>query len=249
MLGFWNYMSDMLQVDVFAYECKRSPTPPSILFSQTLRRQPLAQHCVHSAGRADSGYGHSTGTPSEDNMYSDARAALQLLVSAPPSPAEWSPPLAHLTHVALPRWPRRDSAFAPPPHYPRVSSVLATAQVEGFKLKPERDIILYGKSIGSCPTCHLASRTRVRGVMIVSGLASGSRVLFPTNLRFSSNPLNMLYVMRYSMLSTRLLCTHVQLTSISTIVAFLFSFLFFLLCNSLHLLLLSPPFLHLQHIS
>ena len=52
--------------------------------------------------------------------------------------------------------------------------------VDGFKLKPERDIILYGKSIGSCPTCHLASRTRVRGVVIVSGLASGSRVLFPT---------------------------------------------------------------------
>ena len=52
--------------------------------------------------------------------------------------------------------------------------------VEGFKLKPERDIILYGKSIGSCPTCHLASRARVRGVVIVSGLASGSRVLFPT---------------------------------------------------------------------
>jgi pimeloyl-ACP methyl ester carboxylesterase len=99
VLGFWTYMSDALQVDVFAYEY--------------------------------SGYGHSTGTPSEENMYSDARAALQLLV-------------------------------------------------DGFKLKPERDIILYGKSIGSCPTCHLASRARVRGVMIVSGLASGSRVLFPT---------------------------------------------------------------------
>ena len=52
--------------------------------------------------------------------------------------------------------------------------------VDGFKLQPERDIILYGKSIGSCPTCHLASRARVRGVVIVSGLASGSRVLFPT---------------------------------------------------------------------
>lgn len=99
VLGFWTYMSDALQVDVFAYEY--------------------------------SGYGHSTGTPSEDNMYSDARAALQLLV-------------------------------------------------EGFKLKPERDIVLYGKSIGSCPTCHLASRNRFRGVMVVSGLASGSRVLFPT---------------------------------------------------------------------
>ena len=99
VLGFWTYMSDALQVDVFAYEY--------------------------------SGYGHSTGTPSEDNMSSDARAALQLLV-------------------------------------------------DGFKLVPERDIVLYGKSIGSCPTCHLASRARVRGVMVVSGLASGSRVLFPT---------------------------------------------------------------------
>ena len=99
VLGFWSYMSDALQVDVFAYEY--------------------------------SGYGHSTGTPSEENMYSDARAALQLLV-------------------------------------------------DGFKLKPERDIVLYGKSIGSCPTSHLASRGRFRGVIIVSGLASGSRVLFPT---------------------------------------------------------------------
>ena len=78
-----------------------------------------------------SGYGHSTGTPSEENIYSDARAAMTLLT-------------------------------------------------EGFKLKPERDIVLYGKSLGSCPTCHLASRHRVRGVIVVSGLASGSRVLFPT---------------------------------------------------------------------
>jgi len=78
-----------------------------------------------------SGYGHSTGTPSEENMYSDAKAALSLLV-------------------------------------------------DGFKLKPERDIVLYGKSLGSCPTSYLASKTRVRGVVIVSGLASGARVLFPT---------------------------------------------------------------------
>ena len=109
VLGFWSYMSDALQVDVFAYEY--------------------------------SGYGHSTGTPSEDNMYSDARAALQLLV-------------------------------------------------DGFKLKPERDIVLYGKSIGTCPTSYLAGRHRFRGVMLVSGLASGSRVLFPTTKLY---PLDILY--------------------------------------------------------
>jgi len=109
VLGFWSYMSDALQVDVFAYEY--------------------------------SGYGHSTGTPSEEHMYSDAKAALQLLV-------------------------------------------------DGFKLKPERDIVLYGKSIGTCPTCYLAGRHRFRGVMLISGLASGSRVLFPTT-KFS--PMDMLY--------------------------------------------------------
>lgn len=78
-----------------------------------------------------SGYGHSSGKPSEDNMYADARAAFKLLV-------------------------------------------------EGFGLKPELNIVLYGKSIGSCPTAYLASQHRVRGVVIVSGLASGARVLFPT---------------------------------------------------------------------
>ncbi len=118
VLGFWSYMSDALQVDVFAYEY--------------------------------SGYGHSTGTPSEENMYSDARAALQLLV-------------------------------------------------DGFKLKPERDIVLYGKSIGTCPTSYLAGRNRFRGVMLVSGLASGSRVLFPTTKFY---PMDMLYFNNIGRLAT-----------------------------------------------
>ena len=47
VLAFWSWLSDVLQVDVFAYEY--------------------------------SGYGHSTGEPSEQNLYSDAKAALELL--------------------------------------------------------------------------------------------------------------------------------------------------------------------------
>lgn len=50
---------------------------------------------------------------------------------------------------------------------------------DGFKLKPERDVVVYGKSLGSCPTSYLASKHLVRGVIIVCGLASGARVLFP----------------------------------------------------------------------
>ena len=61
-----------------------------------------------------SGYGHSTGKPSEDNLYSDARAALKLLV----------------TRIGL---------------------------------HAERDIVVVGKSLGSCAACHLASRGSFRG--------------------------------------------------------------------------------------
>jgi len=98
VLQYWAYMSQQLQVDVFAYEY--------------------------------SGYGHATGSPCEANLYSDARAALKILV-------------------------------------------------DGFGLKPERDIVVFGKSLGSCPTCYLAGKHAFRGVVVCSGLASGARVLFP----------------------------------------------------------------------
>ena len=49
-------------------------------------------------------------------------------------------------------------------------------------LVPERDIVLYGKSIGSCPTWYLASKHIFRGVVVVSGLASGVRTLCSNRL-------------------------------------------------------------------
>ena len=50
---------------------------------------------------------------------------------------------------------------------------------ETLGLLPSRDIVLYGKSIGSVPTLHLARYHAVRGVILVSGLASGARTLSP----------------------------------------------------------------------
>lgn len=44
-------------------------------------------------------------------------------------------------------------------------------------LRPETDIVLYGKSIGACAACHLASKHRVRAVILCSPIASGVRVL------------------------------------------------------------------------
>ena len=50
---------------------------------------------------------------------------------------------------------------------------------ETLGLVAKRDIILYGKSIGSAPTLHLATLHEVRGIILVSGVASGSRALSP----------------------------------------------------------------------
>ena len=54
--------------------------------------------------------------------------------------------------------------------------------METHGLVPERDIVLYGKSIGSCAACYLASRHTFRGIILVSPLASGARLVSSGNL-------------------------------------------------------------------
>lgn len=49
----------------------------------------------------------------------------------------------------------------------------------------QEDIILYGQSVGSGPTLHLASRLhRLRGVVLHSAILSGIRVLYNVKLTF-----------------------------------------------------------------
>ena len=84
------------------------------------------------------GYGKSTGTPSEDNCYADIDAAYK-----------------YLTEVR--------------------------------RIQPEQ-IVLYGRSLGSGPSCYLASKTAtagrsVGGVILQSPLLSAYRVAF--NFRFT----------------------------------------------------------------
>ncbi|XP_022135546.1 protein ABHD17B-like [Momordica charantia] len=82
-----------------------------------------------------SGYGASTGKPSEFNTYHDIEAVYNCLRS-----------------------------------------------VYGIK---EEDMILYGQSVGSGPTLHLASRLqRLRGVVLHSAILSGIRVLYPVKMTF-----------------------------------------------------------------
>ncbi|CAO2822520.1 unnamed protein product [Amaranthus hypochondriacus] len=80
-----------------------------------------------------SGYGASTGKPTEYNTYYDIEAVYQCL--------------------------KREC-----------------------NVKQE-DLILYGQSVGSGPTLHLASRmTRLRGVVLHSAILSGIRVLYPVKV-------------------------------------------------------------------
>ncbi|XP_043813898.1 alpha/beta hydrolase domain-containing protein 17C-like isoform X4 [Manihot esculenta] len=49
----------------------------------------------------------------------------------------------------------------------------------------EEDLILYGQSVGSGPTLHLASRLeKLRGVVLHSAILSGIRVLCPIKMTF-----------------------------------------------------------------
>ncbi|KAK9098355.1 hypothetical protein Syun_025400 [Stephania yunnanensis] len=82
-----------------------------------------------------SGYGASTGKPSEFNTYYDIDAVYNCLKSE-------------------------------------------------YNIKPE-DVILYGQSVGSGPTLHLASGlSRLRAVVLHSAILSGIRVLYPVKLTF-----------------------------------------------------------------
>uniref|UniRef100_A0ACD5YPN9 Uncharacterized protein n=1 Tax=Avena sativa TaxID=4498 RepID=A0ACD5YPN9_AVESA len=80
-----------------------------------------------------SGYGASTGKPSEYNTYCDIEAVYDCLKKE-------------------------------------------------YGIEPE-DLILYGQSVGSGPTLHLASRLeKLRGVVLHSGILSGIRVLYPVKV-------------------------------------------------------------------
>ncbi|XP_071724858.1 uncharacterized protein [Rutidosis leptorrhynchoides] len=82
-----------------------------------------------------SGYGASTGKPSEFNTYHDIEAVYDCL--------------------------KRE-----------------------YDTKQE-ELILYGQSVGSGPTVHLASRLqRLRGVVLHSAILSGIRVLYPVKMTF-----------------------------------------------------------------
>lgn len=51
--------------------------------------------------------------------------------------------------------------------------------MEVHELRPASEIVLVGKSLGTCACCHLASKETFRGLLLISGIASGMRVRRP----------------------------------------------------------------------
>ncbi|KAM0982254.1 hypothetical protein ACFX2A_015497 [Malus domestica] len=92
--------------------------------------------CSSKQRRFDySGYGASTGKPSEFNTYYDIEAVYNCLKS-------------------------------------------------DYEIRQE-DLIVYGQSVGSGPTLHLASQLKkLRAVVLHSAILSGIRVLYPVRLTF-----------------------------------------------------------------
>jgi len=101
-----------------------------------------------------SGYGASTGKPSEKNLYADIDAAWHLL--------------------------RFVFAVTSASSYDSCKLILICRTRYG--ISPE-NIILYGQSIGTVPTVDLASRYEVGAVVLHSALMSGMRVAFPNTKR------------------------------------------------------------------
>jgi len=62
--------------------------------------------------------------------------------------------------------------------YSSIDAVLQHLLDNGAKLD---HIFLYGKSVGSVPTVRLAMNRKFAGVVLVSALASGARVVFPNS--------------------------------------------------------------------
>lgn len=66
--------------------------------------------------------------------------------------------------------------------YQDIVAVYEWCRQQGIVKKPEKEIILYGQSVGSGPTCYLARRQPVAGVILHSPFLSGLRVITPSRL-------------------------------------------------------------------
>lgn len=107
-----------------------------------------------------SGYGVSTGKPSEKNLYADIDAAWHALRSRYVRILRLESMLLYWYNIEI------------------LYLFILLPCCLRYGISPE-NIILYGQSIGTVPTVDLASRYECAAVVLHSPLTSGMRVAFP----------------------------------------------------------------------
>ncbi|XP_054943864.1 alpha/beta hydrolase domain-containing protein 17C isoform X1 [Physeter macrocephalus] len=137
-----------------------------------------------------SGYGVSSGKPSEKNLYADIDAAWQALRTRPTDDVNWIFAVREACPLGLPGTLKGFHSLRR--HLRGVcwslvrdngDRIQSGARPQNFRVvwygvSPE-NIILYGQSIGTVPTVDLASRYECAAVILHSPLMSGLRVAFP----------------------------------------------------------------------
>ncbi|XP_068954785.1 alpha/beta hydrolase domain-containing protein 17C isoform X1 [Petaurus breviceps papuanus] len=129
-----------------------------------------------------SGYGVSSGKPSEKNLYADIDAAWQALRTRV-FYQQWNYwvkgcMIIFVTFTAYCQIPlQKDSTSLQIPPAMNECTCFSTIPPQ-YGVSPE-NIILYGQSIGTVPTVDLASRYECAAVILHSPLMSGLRVAFP----------------------------------------------------------------------
>ncbi|KAK3533206.1 hypothetical protein QTP70_013609 [Hemibagrus guttatus] len=138
-----------------------------------------------------SGYGVSTGKPSEKNLYADIEAAWQVLRTKNCDNSNPGHYLGRIKQLAICMLiPHVQVSLLPEQVQPSIrvhvdgncGTVPGLLNLESppirYGVTPE-NIILYGQSIGTVPTVDLAARYECAAVILHSPLMSGLRVAFP----------------------------------------------------------------------
>ena len=66
--------------------------------------------------------------------------------------------------------------------YKDIESIYDWIIESGIVQNPSLELVLYGQSVGSGPTCYIASKRPIAGVILQSGILSGIRVLTSSRL-------------------------------------------------------------------
>ena len=90
----------------------------------------------------------------------------------------------------------------------------------------QEDLILYGQSVGSGPTLHLAARLqKARGVVLHSAILSGLRVLYPVKMTFWFDIFKVRFISLLQVISFMLLSIGISRLNFCLVLPFLHNYI------------------------